>query len=459
MATLADLPFLALTTNKAGTLADPGSLTLPPGITDLVVISHGWRNNEADALKLYGTLLGNVQRAAGADFTKDGRSWAVAGLFWPAYRFQPDLSLRPEPDGDVGDAAGGALGLDGNDLPRADLKAYAAEIAELLDCDKDTFVAAADKGANGGMFADAFLDLLRSSLTPDEHLKAEHQQLWKAPGSEFINELKLAATTQTQFDLPVPAEGDGSAAGFMDIVRQVQRVFTGGKAAIATTLNYATYYEMKARAGVIGKALAPVIEQAAGQDVRVHLIGHSFGARLVTSLANELTSLRPTSLSLLQGAFSHNGLGIKSPRQGGAGQDGAFRKVIAAQRVSGPLLVTHTRRDTAVGFAYAVASALSGTVAADFVQIAQNYLGGPDDPYGGIGANGALSLKPGEDKAHVAVLKNGKPLLAPRDNPAAAAAPVLAGGKVNNVLADAIITEHSDVANPEVAALVWAAVR
>jgi hypothetical protein len=61
--------------------------------------------------------------------------------------------------------------------------------------------------------------------------------------------------------------------------------------------------------------------------------------------------------------------------------------------------------------------------------------------------------------AHIAVLQNDKPLLAPRENPAAAAAPVLADGKVNNVLADAIIREHWDVANPQVAALVWAAVR
>lgn len=459
MEALAGLPFLRLATNRAGALADPRGLALPPGITDLVIISHGWRNDETEALTLYRTLLENLQNAAGTALGADGRTWAVAGVFWPAYRFQPDLSLRPEPRGGAASAGGGALSVSDNDLPRAELKAYAAEIAELLDCDKDAFIAAAVSGADGGMFADAFLDLLRTCLTSDDTLTAEHARLLETPGSEFIEDLKLAASAPTRFDVAVPAQGDGNAAGFMDVVRQVQRLFTGGKAAIATTLNYATYYEMKARAGVIGKALAPVVEQAAGSGIRVHLIGHSFGARLVTSLANELTTLRPTSLSLLQGAFSHNGLGASSTRQGGARQDGAFRKVIAQQRITGPVLVTHTRRDTAVGFAYPAASALSGTVAADFVQMAQAYLGGPNDPYGGIGANGALSLRPGEDMAHIAVLQNDKPLLAPRENPAAAAAPVLAGGKVNNVLADAFIREHWDVANPQVAALVWAAVR
>ncbi|WP_298195349.1 hypothetical protein [Novosphingobium sp.] len=459
METLANLPFIRLAADKSGALSGVGSLTLPTGTTDLIVISHGWRNDVNDALKLYGTLIGNLQQAAGGHFTDGSRSWAVAGVFWPAFRFQPDLSLLPDSAAEAAAPAGGALGLEDNDLPGDMLKAYAAEIADVLQCDEGTFVAAALKGASGGPFATDFMKQLRDKLTADPTIADEHKRLLKTKGSQFVADLKSTATVPAQYNTLEPAHGDGEAAGLREIVKKVQRVFTGGRAAIATALNYTTYYEMKARAGVIGKALAPVVEQAAGSTIRVHLIGHSFGARLVTSLANEMATLRPASLSLLQGAFSHNGLGVSNARQGGALQDGAFRKVIAQQRITGPVLVTHTRRDTAVGFAYPAASALSGTVASDFVQIAQNYLGGPNDPYGGIGANGALSLKPGEDKAHVAVLQNGKPLLAPSNNPAAAAAPVLAGGKVNNVLADAIIREHWDVANPEVAALVWAAVR
>ncbi|GEO01575.1 hypothetical protein NSE01_34070 [Novosphingobium sediminis] len=458
MEALANLPFIRLSTDKAGVLEAGSALSLPAGTTDLIVMSHGWRNDTDDALTLYSTLIGNVKQAAGATFAANNRSWAVAGVFWPAYRFEPDLSIRAQPQTGAPAPTGGALAIGDNDLPEHDLRTYAEEFAELLDCDTDAFAAAALKGANGGKSANDFFKLLRSNLTPDPKLKGEHKRLLTARGSEFLSDLKSAATAPTQFDTLEPAAGAGEAAGFTDIIRQVQRVFTGGRAAVATALNYATYYEMKARAGVIGKALAPVVEQAAGNGVRVHLIGHSFGARLVTSLANELASLKPASMSLLQGAFSHNALGIKSNQPGGAATDGLFRKVIAGKRVSGPFLVTHTRRDTAVGFAYPAASALSGTTAANFIEAAQAYLGGPTDPYGGIGANGALSLKPGEDVAHVAVLRNGKPLLAPRGNPGAAAAPVLSRGLVNNVLADAIISEHWDVKNPNVAALVWAAI-
>ena len=45
-----------------------------------------------------------------------------------------------------------------------------------------------------------------------------------------------------------------------------------------------SYYEMKNRAGVIGqKGLGPMLGKLAAADrgIRVHLMGHSFGARLV----------------------------------------------------------------------------------------------------------------------------------------------------------------------------------
>ena len=49
-----------------------------------------------------------------------------------------------------------------------------------------------------------------------------------------------------------------------------------------------SYYEMKNRAGVIGRAgLGPLLGRlaAAAPGLRVHLMGHSFGARLVAYAA------------------------------------------------------------------------------------------------------------------------------------------------------------------------------
>jgi hypothetical protein len=84
------------------------------------------------------------------------------------------------------------------------------------------------------------------------------------------------------------------------------------------------------------------------------------------------------SLSLLQAAFSHYGF---AARYDGT-RDGLFRRVVVdPARVLGVIIVTHTERDRAVGLAYPIASRIGRQIAAAF--------GDRNDPYGGIGRNGA----------------------------------------------------------------------
>ena len=52
-------------------------------------------------------------------------------------------------------------------------------------------------------------------------------------------------------------------------------------------------------------------------------------------------------MTLLQGAFSHNGFASKFD----GSNDGGFRQVVAQKKVRGPILITHTRNDKAVGIA------------------------------------------------------------------------------------------------------------
>ncbi len=70
----------------------------------------------------------------------------------------------------------------------------------------------------------------------------------------------------------------GTAAGLGDLRR---KLWEGAKNA----LRQATYWEMKKRAGVVGQTgLGPLIGRLheAQPGLRVHLVGHSFGARLVS---------------------------------------------------------------------------------------------------------------------------------------------------------------------------------
>jgi alpha-beta hydrolase superfamily lysophospholipase len=81
-------------------------------------------------------------------------------------------------------------------------------------------------------------------------------------------------------------------------------------------LNLTTSYQMKERAGLIGSTALHPILQAIAKDhpaLRLHLVGHSFGGRLVTTTSagvSAATILRAGSMSLQQAAFSHDGFAL-----------------------------------------------------------------------------------------------------------------------------------------------------
>jgi hypothetical protein len=82
----------------------------------------------------------------------------------------------------------------------------------------------------------------------------------------------------------------------------------------------------------------------------------------------------------LQAAFSHNGFSKQ--------RSGFFRSVVEKKRVVGPILITHTKNDKAVGLAYPAASRIGQDKASGF--------GDADDEFGGLGSNGAQKMEVGE---------------------------------------------------------------
>ena len=133
--------------------------------------------------------------------------------------------------------------------------------------------------------------------------------------------------------------------------------------------------------------------------------------------------LQPDSLTLLEAAFSHYGF---SP-DNGQGNAGFFRAVVQEGVVRGPLVATFSALDTVVGKVYAVASRLAG----DNLKA----IGDENDPFGGIGRNGAQKTKEAvKDVLH-----------------AVGQAYDFESGKVTNLDgSDGLITNHSDVTNDKV---------
>jgi pimeloyl-ACP methyl ester carboxylesterase len=177
----------------------------------------------------------------------------------------------------------------------------------------------------------------------------------------------------------VPQTGEGGPAGLGDAFG---RLWNGAKEA----LRQLTYFEMKKRAGVVGKeGLGPLLGRIhqADPQVRIHLIGHSFGARLVSfALAGlpDPANSPVKSLYLLQGAFSHFAFADALPMDPSRG--GALKGMAA--RVDGPLVASFTIHDMAVGKLYPLAALSSRDDAA-----------GLEDRlfrWGGIGHDGAQAV-------------------------------------------------------------------
>jgi hypothetical protein len=427
--------------DTTGSLVDPAQATrvhdLAGEVTDLLVISHGWNNSAADALSMYRQIAASMvaDRDGGHEPALANRTLGLVGVIWPSKQFLGAAAAPPP-------AAASVEHADAQ-LP-ADLKslsdAYPGSGATL-----DKAAALLPKLDGSTSAQREYADLMRS-LIPDS-VDAETGDSLKAfrdlDGKDLMDALDVAALAETLSALKTAGQPGDDSGGVQSVPTGAAPVDSGGAAGIfgdmashfaskaRSLMNLTTYYTMKARAGVVGeKGVTPVLEPLS--STRIHLIGHSFGARLVTSVALELPATNPLrSISLLQGAFSHYSFsGAWEP-----GQAGFFRSVVAPGRVDGPMIITHTRNDTAVGIAYAMASSLAHQVASD--------VGGPDSLYGGLGSNGAqktAEARNDQDLGPVGTDYSFEPHV------------------VHNLLADKYVHEHSDVRGPEVAHAVLRAV-
>jgi hypothetical protein len=205
-----------------------------------------------------------------------------------------------------------------------------------------------------------------------------------------------------------------------------------------------SYYTMKARAGTIGQAgLGPLLSALRAQSpgTRVHLVGHSFGARLVSFALSGIAApaMSPVgSLTLVQGAFSH--WSFAGPAGNPFGAPGTLNGL--GNRVHGPLTATFTSYDWAVGVWYPRASFLSG----------ENLDGeGTGGQWGGMGSDG---FQPGGAAATVTMPAGG--------SPAYGFTPgtfyrVDANSVINDTAGEPFSGAHSDIKKPPVAQLIVAA--
>lgn len=447
MTMIANSPFVWLKFDETGALKEPNApqalldAMVAAQASDLVVISHGWKTDEAGADALYPPLWTNVCQSLNVRGGPAPEKVVVAGVLWPSKPFQTDFDVAAAQTTNGGTLSVSPPLEDDGDLKPVALEQVVNGYAELVAPEVGAKVAAAvrltlaqhnsDVGFDPAT-AEALLSALKSSAGLDEDRLDPEISANAALFDQSATELLVSLSSATN----VPLADDAGAT--LDLGGAVANAIAGPRAAVGRLLNQFTYFAMKKRAGDVGLKLGdPVLSTLRpAQPTRLHLVGHSFGARLVTAAASTFKpspTLTLWSLTLLQGAYSHNGLS----NQLGGGRSGAFASVLTDRKVQGPISMTHTHNDSACTIAYPLASRLSDDTTQG--------IGDANDPFGAMGANGAQNLD-----ADVCVDQPMAKGQATYDLPSA---------KVNRVGADACVSEHMDVTNADVGALVASVLR
>ena len=340
--------------------------------TDAIFIAHGFRNDEADATGLYNKFLQTFRaHLSRPEFkTVATRRFVVGAVYWPSKPFRETY--------DAG--AGGTRGLQNPTEAMAGVERQLDELkqgaspAQRAKLEK----AAALLPALGGSARkqDEFVTLVLAMVDGSQLDTTEGlPQIRKKKGSELLARLS-----------DPPAEG----------TRGIGNLFGGIAGGVGAFLNLTKWYVMKDRSGTVGaKGVATAVRELHDRcpAVRIHLVGHSLGGRLMASCAKALGDtpiLQPDSLMLLEAAFSHYGFSANN----GRGKPGFFRDVIARKVVKGPFVSTFSAQDTVVGGPYSIMSRLAGDNTRE--------IGDASDEYGGIGRNGALkTTEVATSKLHV----------------------------------------------------------
>lgn len=410
-------------------------LTQKP-ITDVFLFSHGWLSDIPASRRQYTRWLKAViaQKDDQARFheVKPGFYALPIGLHWPSMPWG-DYELGESP---LSARFNTLVGSSVEDQPKSVIDElvdrYANNIANTPVARaalEVIFNAAADNIAPKNLP----LEVLNAYRILDREASLEAKGIAAAPSADrdpFDPEITFAAARTEAL----------SFGGFS----------WGGLLAPLRTLSF---WKMKDRARNFGENAAfnllAKMQQVTGDRIRFHLMGHSFGCIVVSAaLTGSATNSSPNhpvnSLLLVQGALSHWSYCPNIPLISGV--PGYFHSVVTNHLVTGPIAITYSQWDTALGKWYPL-----GASAASLIGRSISFYSTDNLPkYGALGIFGASG-----DQDFKTVDWNMLPVNAHYP---------FVPGAIYNINSDEFIREgsgpqgaHSDMARPEVAHLMWEA--
>lgn len=299
--------------------------------TPVILFSHGWNNEFGDATALYAEFLKQLQSHS-KNYADGRKSPLFVGILWPStwLSFDTGPQIAALDVGAAGVAADDAFVRElANGFPDAATREqfYALLDAPRLAEDDAAKLATLVVQARKAQSADAAADDAEQGSRDGEVILA---------GMRALRELDKPAADPGAPLGPAGTIGRKGAdaprdAGFLDFLdpRKALRV--------------ASVYQMKDRAGTVGwtGVSALVRDILVHSRAPLHLVGHSFGAKVVLSALAAGEIERPVaSALLLEPAISYLSFAAQVPGRVGVG---GYRDVL--RKIGDSIVMTYSKND------------------------------------------------------------------------------------------------------------------
>ena len=300
------------------------------GVTDVFIMAHGWNNSASEAKASYETRLARTVEASQLkpELRPQPFKQMFIGLIWPskAWDFGPTQESAVAPTLTPDQLAALSESFPIASLKDASPTSSDAELEAQRAADLGKITQLAQKAPAETTLEDrqaAFILFRKYSIKPSK--------------------LKFPSTDdQNRFDGPVPEGVISLSQGLFPTIGDAARVFT--------------FWQMKMRAGIVGEnGGAEILKSIKGtvSGCRVHLLGHSFGSKVVLAAVLAYSKDDPQAkvdtMVLLQGAISYQAL---ADQVGGAppSTPGGYRDDLKA--VKGPIVATFSKFDIPLNKGY-----------------------------------------------------------------------------------------------------------
>lgn len=260
----------------------------------VILFSHGWNNEYADATDRYAKLLQNLEHHWAQHGPLPGAKPLFIGIIWPSTWFSFD-------------AGPGIASMHGVEVAREiGLREDLAQ--QLSNSERERFYLLLDQPLIPASQAAELAVLTAKAVKAEIQGAGSEAVEEKAPGDQDV--LKAMQALQA-FAQPAPnTGGDGLPEGGLVNAGGPPELGHAGALSFLDprgALRVASVYQMKDRAGVVGaNGVARLVEDVLAKSKTLHLVGHSFGAKVVLSaMAAANTRNKAKTALLLQPAISY----------------------------------------------------------------------------------------------------------------------------------------------------------